>query len=352
MPDRRTPQPPRHVTPHGPRGPGRAGAPTAPPPVTPLAIAAGWRPEAVRARGGDGEVARVAELQRGIIARGQLIAAGLTPAAIKHRLGIGQLHVIHPGVYLFGRPRLEPWAPETAAVLHARGRGILSHRTAAAMWGIAEAAAVHVVDLSVAVDPGVTGGRIGSRAGLAVRRTRSLARADVVLHRGLPVTSPARTLLDLSAAVAAEELEAMYALALRFRIVRAAAITELMRRVPHRAGAATLRALVAEQNRPTLTRSRYERKLLRLIRLAELPAPLVNADVEGHEVDYLWPEQRLVVELDGFAYHSNRAAFERDRLRDQRLVAAGYRVVRITARQIDRTPEAVIARIAAALVSR
>ena len=91
--------------------------------------------------------------------------------------------------------------------------------------------------------------------------------------------------------------------------------------------------------------------LLSLLRRAQLPAPAVNAQLLGMEVDLLWPRERLVVEFDGFGYHSSRRSFERDRLRDQRLVAAGYRVIRVTARQLDRTPEAVLARVAAALAT-
>jgi very-short-patch-repair endonuclease len=128
-----------------------------------------------------------------------------------------------------------------------------------------------------------------------------------------------------------------------------AELTAAMERAPLARGVATLRRLVEHGAAPTLTRSAYERKLLGLIKRAELPSPLVNAKVAGHEVDFLWPEHKLIVEFDGFAYHSDRKAFEQDRLRDQRLVAAGFRVIRITANQLDRTPEAVIVRIAIAL---
>ncbi len=119
--------------------------------------------------------------------------------------------------------------------------------------------------------------------------------------------------------------------------------------MPRAKGRGQLQSLLERGDAPTLTRSKYERKLLRLIRAAELPRPQVNASVEGMEVDFFWPAQRLVAEFDGFAYHSDRQAFEHDRLRDQRLIAAGNRVMRITARQLDNAIEALIARLAVAI---
>jgi very-short-patch-repair endonuclease len=98
-----------------------------------------------------------------------------------------------------------------------------------------------------------------------------------------------------------------------------------------------------------MTRSEAERRLIALIRAADLPDPSANVKVCGHMVDLVWPRERLIVEFDGWATHQTRAAFETDRLRDQRLVAAGYRVIRITYRQLEHEPIAVIARLSAAL---
>ena len=338
------PQPPRHAKPRSVSEVCADGALGEPRAHKPRIAAEVWHLEAVRGTG-DGEIARVAELQRGIIARAQLRAAGLSPAAIKHRLVIGHLHALYPGVYVFGRPRLEPLAGATAAVIYADGRGVLSHGTAATMWGMLD-------EPQAPVRLTVVGGELRSRRGLIVHRTRSLSKADVRLCRRLPVTSPSRTLLDLAGMLDGHELEAAYAMAMRRRLTNPDEVAAAIARAPLKQGVATLRTLTQHGVTPILTRSVYERKLLRLIRAAELPTPRTNATVEGHEVDLLWPEQRLVVEFDGFAYHSDRTAFERDRLRDQRLIAAGYRVLRITARQIERTPIAVIARIVAALNAR
>ena len=124
---------------------------------------------------------------------------------------------------------------------------------------------------------------------------------------------------------------------------------EALDRAPGRSGTATLRALLNDE--PTLTRSEAERRLRRLIRDAGLPPPESNVRLLGFEVDFVWRAARLVVEVDGHAFHAHRAAFERDRERDQALVAAGFRVIRVTWRQLEREPLAVMARIAQALRS-
>ncbi len=302
-----------------------------------------WGLEPVRGRG-DLEIARLAELQRGVVHRRQLLGAGLTPAAVKHRLATGSLHSLYPSVYLFGRPRLEPLAAATAAVIHFAGRGVLSHRTAALLWELHEAAERPVEITVVGMDA-------RSRPGLVVHRCARLRREEVRRHSRLAVTAPARTLVDLAGLLEPEELEAAYAIALRRRLVTPSQVTEALHSNGPAKGAARLRALATQDGSPRLTRSAYERMLLSLLRRAQLPAPAVNAQLLGMEVDLLWPRERLVVEFDGFGYHSSRRSFERDRLRDQRLVAAGYRVIRVTARQLDRTPEAVLARVAAALAT-
>jgi very-short-patch-repair endonuclease len=133
------------------------------------------------------------------------------------------------------------------------------------------------------------------------------------------------------------------------RLTTRAAVAETLTRGKGRAGAAALRDVLERADEPSLTRSEAERRLLELVRRARLPAPTTNARAGRFEVDLLWPEHRLVVEVDGFAFHGTRAAFERDRRRDAELQALGYRVLRITWRQLTREPEAVIALIAAAL---
>lgn len=309
-------------------------------PVAPIAAKV-WGLSGVKGQG-DAEIARLAELQRGLVHRSQLISAGITQEAMRHRLATGRLHRLYPRVYIVGRPRLEPLAAATAAAMHFEGHALLSGRSAGCLCELSEGPELPVEVTVVGIDA-------RSRPNLEVHRTGTLSQADVRLWKGLPVTSPARTLLDLAGVLDLAELEAAYAMALRRKLVTPDEISAAIERAPGRKGVATLRALLEQGTEPTLTRSRYERKLRALIRAAELPQPLSNAKVEGHEVDFVWPRQKLVVEFDGFSIHGHREAFEVDRRRDQRLVAAGYRVLRITARQIDFTPHAVIARLAAAI---
>jgi very-short-patch-repair endonuclease len=311
-----------------------------------------WGLEGVKGVG-DREISRIAERQRGLVHRHQLLEAGISPNGIRHRLETARLHSLYRDVYLVGRPHLEPLAAATAAVMHFRGHAVLSHRTAGQLWGLVDGQ-------EVPVTVSTRGADARSRPGLIVHRLRTLDERQLRQRHGLPVTSPARTLLDLAGVLDPHELEAAYAIARRAGLATPREIAAATRRASRSKGIATLRELLrAETAGPrsgppqtSLTRSTYERKLLRLIRDAQLPGPLANATVEGIEVDLLWPAQRLVVEFDGFAFHSGRDAFERDRARDQRLIAAGYRVIRVTARQLDHSPLALIAVLAMALARR
>jgi very-short-patch-repair endonuclease len=172
---------------------------------------------------------------------------------------------------------------------------------------------------------------------------------DVARRYGLPVTAPARTLLDLSGLLPARELERAVEEAERTRLVRPAQLAALLARSPGRHGTAALRALLERTTPSTFTRSEAEERLLALVRAARLPDPELNVRIAGHEVDFLWREAGLAVEVDGFAFHSTRAAFERDRIRDGELLGAGLAVLRVTWGQIVSEPEALLVRLAQAL---
>jgi very-short-patch-repair endonuclease len=300
-----------------------------------------WGLEAVEGKG-DGEISRLAELQRGMVHRRQLLEAGITASRIKHRLSTGRLHRLYPRVYLVGRPRLEPLGAATAAAMHFEGHAVLSELSGGLLWELIDAPELPVVVTVVGIDA-------RSRPNLTVHRVHSLSPADVRLWKGLPVTSPARVLVELAGVLTIDELESALAIVRRRKLATDQEIHEAIARAPYAKGVGNLRALLAEAGTPRLTRSKYERKLLKLIAAAQLPRPIPNAKVDGIEVDLCWPDHRLIVEFDSLTFHLDRAAFEKDRLRDQRLTAAGYRVIRITARQLDTTPEAVVARIAQAL---
>jgi very-short-patch-repair endonuclease len=183
-------------------------------------------------------------------------------------------------------------------------------------------------------------------------RAREIDPRDRTTRHGIQVTSVARTLLDIAATAPARELARSAEGAQIRRLVTGRDLERVLARTDGHRGASALRDLLRRAAEPAMTRSEAERRMLALLRAAGLPPSDVNTRVCGHEVDMLWRAERLIVEIDGFEYHRTREAFERDRLRDARLQAAGYRVMRITWRQISQQPEAVVARVAQALVRR
>jgi very-short-patch-repair endonuclease len=289
----------------------------------------------------DRAIADLAALQHGVVTREQLTAAGLGRGAIGHRLAQGRLHPLHRGVFLVGHQVPPPRAREAAAVFACGKGAVLSHSSAGDQWGFSGSdAVIHVT---------VAARNPKSRAGVHVHRVRHLCSGDVRRHHGLPLTSPARTLLDLAEVLPSRPLERALDEALRMRLTRPRELRAILERSPGRHGAAVLRALLDRTHGPTLTRSEAEERLLALVRAARLPHPELNVRVAGSEVDFLWRDAGLVVEVDGFAYHSTRAAFERDRRRDAKLQSVGFAVVRVTWRQILDEPEALVALLAQSL---
>lgn len=158
-----------------------------------------------------------------------------------------------------------------------------------------------------------------------------------------------RALLDFAAEADPGELEAAIAEGCALERVSESELVAAADRVPKRAGVAALRAELRREGGPQWTRSEAERRMLRLVREARLPRPVTNRRVEGWPADFLWQHQRLIVEVDGYRFHSHRAAFERDRKRDAAHVLAGYRVIRVTWHQLCEEPVAVAVTIARAL---
>jgi very-short-patch-repair endonuclease len=283
-------------------------------------------------------VARAAGSE-GIVTTAVLLGAGLSHGEIVTRVRHGWLVRRHHGVYLVGAVA-GPLAEEMAAVQAIGEDSGLSYGAAGALWRVRSR-------VDGPIDVSVAGRHARSRPGIRVHNVRTLERT---VHRGIPVTTPARTLLDLAATTSFEDLARAVEQARVLRLVTDASLREIVERNPHRPGTCALLRTLARE--PRLTRSQAEAVLLELVRRAGLPLPATNLRVLGHEVDDLWREDRLIVEVDGFDPHGTRMAFERDRRRDAELVAAGYRVIRITWRQLMDEPEAVVARLAGALARR
>lgn len=292
-------------------------------------------------------VVEIAARQRGVIARTQLLAAGLGSGAIEARLRSGRLHRLHRGVYLLGGALAVSGAREMAAVLALGPGALVSHRSAARIWGMIPSADGGPVEITV------PGRNPRSRPGIRLHRVRALGPQDVGMRSGLPLTSPARTVLDLAVGEPIRVVEQALAEGLRRRMVHRSGLEAMLARCAGRPGTRVLTALIADGDDPAFTRSEAEERLLGLLRAAGLPTPRTNVRVDGHEVDFLWPRERLIVEVDGFAFHSSRVAFERDRRRDAELQASGYLVVRVTWRQIVDEAPALLVRITRVLsVSR
>lgn len=289
----------------------------------------------------DARVARLASRQGGAISRRQLRELGLGRGAIEHRLLTGSLHRRHRGVYVVGHRAKPPLQEEFAALLACPPGSLVSHHAAAALAGF-RPPAVPPIDVTV-----VRGDR-RRHPGIRIHSTaEALSPNDVRDREALRVTAPARTLLDLAAVLDERELRWTLEEARVRRLVTAASLRSVIERHPGHRGVGRLRAAVgAATGGPRLTRSEAERRLVDLLAAAGLPAAELNTRVAGHEVDALWRAERLIVEVDGYAFHSGRTAFERDRRRDAELQAAGFRVTRLTWRQITEEPLAVAALIA------
>jgi very-short-patch-repair endonuclease len=287
-------------------------------------------------------IAELAAKQRGVITRAQLLELGMTRTTIDNWVKHSRLHSLYRGIFLLGHPRPIAGARQLAAVL-ACGRGaVLSHLSAAGLWRL-------LPGREGDVDVTVPGRNPGRRRGIRVHRVNALDRRDVRKLGGIPITSPARTIFDVAAVVRRRELEQALAEAYARRLARRSDFVSLLARRSSLSGTRALRALLDDAT-PALTRSRAEERLLALIRTAELPAPEINVRIGRHEVDFMWRDQRLIVEVNGFRFHSSRSAFEHDRRRDAELISQGFRVIRITWRQIVDRPEALTARLAKALV--
>ena len=290
------------------------------------------------------QIARLAERQHGVVTRRQLLATGLKRNGIGRRLGAGRLHAVHRGVYAVGHRRLSREGRWIAAVLACGPGTVLSHRTAAALWGLRQSAS------AVEVSTTSRSGR-ERRRGIVVHHVL-LDRSEVADHDGIPVTTPARTLLDLAAILPPRGTARVVEAAERARIFDLAAIDALLARYPRRAGTPALRAAIAlHRPRSELTRSELERIFLELCHEHGLEPPRVNAPVGPYLVDFLWPGQRLIAETDGAESHMTRAAFERDRARDAELTSAGLRVVRFTYDRVTDEPAGVARTLRALLHS-
>jgi very-short-patch-repair endonuclease len=283
-------------------------------------------------------IARIAQKQHGVVSIGQLRRCGISDDAVKARVALGQLHRVHQGVYALGHPALPHERRWMAAVL-ALGGGpreggavlehwgaAVSHRSALSLWDLLPPKQ-SFTDVVVAG----YGGR-SQRAEIRVHRSVTLGVDEVTLRRGIPVTTPTRTIADLREATTTRRRGAISDRELR-KAIRQANVLGL----PIGATDARVR-----------TRSDLEGDFLRLCRRHQLPPPAVNVRIGPYLVDFLWRERRFVVETDSYLYHRGEVAFQDDRARDLDLMRRGFEVLRLSELQLDEGP----AQVAEALAAR
>lgn len=290
-----------------------------------------------RAQIAPAEVRRIAERQHGVIARAELLAAGVSGTGISRAVSRGWLVRIHPGVYTFTHTSMSDEARVTAALLYAGPGAALSHTSAAWWW--------ELIGTSPSVIHLATPHRRQRRAGTRLHLPRRVERLE---HRGLPVTPVDRTLLDLATVLRGVTLRRALAEADHRGLLKPAMLIARCRR--GQPGSAALRAAL-HRHLPELaeTLSVLEDRFLELCERHSIPTPRVNVVVAGFKVDALWTKQRLVVELDGHATHARAAAIEADRRRELTLRTAGYEVRRYTWAQITKDEARVVADLIAAL---
>lgn len=309
----------------------------------------------------DAAIRDLAAHQHGVVTRAQLRGAGLPAHIIEHRLGAGRLVALHHGVYRATALR-SPLEAEMAAVLACGETAVLSHYTAGAHQALLRQsratrgrsshetlARPSFRNGAAPVEITVRGCYRSRGGGIRVHRLTRLDPDEITTFEGIPITTPARTILDIAPKARPRELEQAVAKAEREGLATLADIARLLDRYPRRPGTPALRAILAMAGGPAFVRSEGESRLLDLVRRAGLPPPRVNATVAALEADFVWEDRKVIVELDGYAYHSSRRAFERDHQRDAILEDAGYRVMRVTWKQLVDEPEKVLTRIIRAL---
>lgn len=301
-----------------------------------------------RAGGGgtdDVPLAELATRQHGVVALEQMIGElGYSRGAVARAVAGGRLHRLHRGVFAVGHRDLSPRGKCLAAVLSCGPQALLSHHSAAWLWGLANWSPI---PLSVTV-----AGPRAARSSIRLRRARGLVAEDRDEIDVIPVTAVPRTALDLAATLRNRQLLRLLERAEELRLFDLRHFDDLLARSHGHPGAGRLRRVLDSYRPPPFTRSDTERRLLELVIAAGLPRPVTGFVEAGYELDFYWPDARFAVELDTYETHGSRQAFERDRLRQENLKLEGVEMTRITGLRLDREPKQVVERIARLLAQR
>jgi very-short-patch-repair endonuclease len=284
--------------------------------------------------------------QQGVVTHAQLTELGVGRRTLDRWLASGRLRTVHRDVYGFGPRPLAKRGKWLAAVLALGPGAFLSHESAAALWGLAgDRPKIHVNA------PRGRQVRPGRRSGIKLHRCK-FAADEVTVRDGIPVSTVGRTLFDLAERSTPNELKSAWDEADRLKRLRVPEVARVyeLGRGRRRARARLKPFLLAEARHVEDTASPLEERFAAFVVTHHLPPPQTNVLVEGDEVDVLWPEACLIVELDSWEFHAHRAAFEKDRDRDTDHLLAGYRTIRVTHRRLSDEPGQLAAQIRALLI--
>lgn len=289
-------------------------------------------------------IGQLASVQHGVVARSQLLARGITGRVVDRLVRDAYLIPVHAGVFAVGYPPATDRARLMAAVLAGGEGSLIGHGCAAFVLGIDGDAKLGWIDVLV------ERGRCGMRRGIRYHRTRYLPEEDRHEIDAIPVTTVARTLRDSARDAGPWRLRRLFDEADRLGLLERDALAEILDRSKGHRGVRYLRHLLERYPNPApRTRSPLEHRFFRIWEGTGLPMPEFNVRLCGFEVDCLWRRERLVVELDGYAYHHTGVALDKDEAKDKALAAAGYAVRHFTYQQVMKTPDWVVSEIRLAL---
>jgi hypothetical protein len=286
----------------------------------------------------------LADRQHGVVSIRQLRRIGYTHRSVQRAVEAGHLHRLHQGVFAVGHTNLSLQGRCLAAVLASGPRSLLSHYSAGWLLGL-----VATRPIPVHVTTPVPRKR---RDGVRIHRSRTLIDVDRMLGQGIPVTSVARTALDLAAVLRFRSLRRVIRRSEELEVFDLSDFRSVLTRNRGHRGTAPLSRALAIYEPSRFTRSELEREFLRLLAVGGQPEPVTAFNVAGYELDVYWPELRFAVELDVYATHGGHEPFEEDRLRDEDLKLAGVELTRVTGWRLEREPRQVIRRVARLLEQR
>jgi very-short-patch-repair endonuclease len=289
----------------------------------------------------DPAIAALAGRQCGHVARWQLLELGLTPNDISYRLRIGRLHLVNPGVYAVGHRRRAPVELAAAAVLACGPGAVLSDFSAAALWGFVK---------RWPEQPEISVARKRRPRGIQVHRRPDLPRREKTREKGIPVTTPARTALDCAPRLRGQKLTRFVNDALLSLFLHRAELIDVIERHPKHPGAARVRPFLTRKGGPT--QSELEDRFVAFCQRHELPQPETNVPMNGRVVDAFFRAERVIVELDSYEFHADRATFELDREKDAEAAVKGLMTVRVTDERMNEDPGTEARRLRAILASR